>query len=66
MHRPYLTAKEIIRMMVVENIVKASHSRAAYRDADNGENWAEWAKKNPGLNSILIDAELAANGRSES
>ena len=58
--RRMLYAGEMQRMIVAENIVKAYLSRDAYRDQSGNANWAEWAKHNPTLNRILIDATKAA------
>jgi hypothetical protein len=43
-------------MSVVQNIVTAYQSRA------KSDNWADWASKNPGLNSLLNHAMLIEGG----
>lgn len=47
-----LYAREIYRMRVAENIVKAYQSRA------ESQNWAVWAKEHPALAALLQEAEL--------
>lgn len=53
--RPVLSAGEIFRMTVAENIKNALHSRK------ESQNWAEWAGKNPAAAKLLADIEKQIN-----
>jgi len=58
MGRPYLGAAEIRRMTAADNVLRAYRSRESYRDEEGQENWAEWARKYPELNRLLISIEV--------
>ena len=62
MGRPVLSAGEIRRMVMVDNIIDAYHSRMAHRDKDGAENWAEWARYNPALSVLLTEVEKIRDG----
>jgi len=47
---------ELRRMSTVETLIDAHAART------RADNWAKWAKDNPGLNRILINAEKLRDG----
>jgi len=55
MGRDVLSAGEIMRMNIAENIMTAFDMR------NRAENWAQWVKDNPELSSMLNEAERLAN-----
>ena len=58
LHREYIGAGEAFTMIAAENITNAYRSRAAYRDKDGSENWAEWSLAYPELSAILARVEM--------
>lgn len=56
MGRSVLSAGELKRMVVTENIVYA------YRERARAENWAKWTQENPDKAQFLNEAARLANG----
>lgn len=55
MGRETLSAGEVRRMMIAENIVRAYQERKASGD------WGTWAQENPGAARLLADIEKVIN-----
>lgn len=51
-----VSAKLIRRISLASSVYHAYLSRRDYRDDKGVNNWAEWAKKHPDLNRLLIAA----------
>ncbi len=58
MGRPVLSAGELRRMIMAENICNAFTSRKA------SENWAQWVRDNPVYSGILAKIEKLKNANS--
>lgn len=52
-----IAMRDMRRMVATENVIAAYRGRAA------AENWAKWAKANPGLSDLLNWAAMVANAK---
>jgi hypothetical protein len=59
--RKTLSANEIRRMVLADNIYLAFRSRAGYRNGEGKSDWVEWSERNPELAEILNAAEKERN-----